>query len=160
MHRLLFICTHNACRSVLSEVILRSRAGTHVVTASAGSAPAGRIHPLTLVHLERHGYPTGGLSSGGYEDVADFKPDAVITVCDRAAGEACPLWLDDTPKIHWGLPDPSHLEGSEASRTAAFNDVIHILEHRADALSGALAGDSAGVDLPDLLKSLAEQKTV
>ncbi len=151
MVKLLFICTHNACRSVLAEVILRARAGEYVTTASAGSAPAGRIHPLTLEHLARHGYPTTALASGGYDDVAEFSPDVVITVCDRAAGEACPLWLDSTPRVHWGLPDPSHLEGSESDRTQAFDQVIGTLEARADALGRALAD---GADRDRLLKEL------
>ncbi len=155
MVRLLFICTHNACRSVLAEVILRARAGDYVATASAGSAPAGRIHPLTLEHLARHGYPTAGLTSGGYDDVADFHPDVVITVCDRAAGEACPLWLDSTPKMHWGLPDPSHLEGSEADRTQAFDRVIGTLEARADALGRALSDGPSSDRLLAELRELA-----
>jgi arsenate reductase len=155
MIKLLFICTHNACRSILAEVIVRDRAGDHVMTASAGSAPSGRIHPLTIEHLTRHGYPTTGLVSGGYEDVGDFKPDVVITVCDRAAGEACPLWLDATPKVHWGLPDPSHLEGTEEERTAAFDSVIATLETRAEALAQTLPLPSGPVGLKAILDKIA-----
>src|SRR5690606_10863263 len=123
--KLLFLCTHNACRSILAEVIARKLGGSRLQVASAGSAPAGRIHPLTLEFLSSAGYSTENLHSQSLDEFRDFNPDAVITVCDRAAGETCPLWLGDTLKIHWGLPDPSH--APEAERALLFQQVADIL---------------------------------
>jgi len=132
--KVLFLCTHNACRSILCEVITRELAGARVETASAGSQPAGSIHPDTLAALTARGYPVRGLASKSLADVQAFQPDWVITVCDRAAGEACPLWLGDIPRVHWGLPDPSHAAGDRRARDAAFEQVITTIERRVRAL--------------------------
>ena len=156
MLKVLFICTHNACRSILAERILGTRAGGLLETASAGSAPGGRVHPLTLSHLHQAGFSTSGLASKGYEDVADFDPDVVITVCDRAAGEACPLWLDATPRVHWGLPDPSHLPGTDAERSAAFARVMQTLERRARALRERVTPGLSRDRIIAILTELAE----
>lgn len=152
----LFVCTHNACRSILAEVIVRTHAGQLLNTASAGSAPGGAVHPLTISHLHQAGYPTTGLASKGYSDVADFDPDVVITVCDRAAGEACPLWLGDTPRVHWGLPDPSHLPGTDSERNAAFASVMQTLERRAQAAAARMTPTMRDQEKIALLADLAE----
>jgi len=133
--KILFLCTHNACRSQLAEAIARQRHGDRWQVASAGSEPAGRVHPLTGPHLARHGYDCRGLASKGLDGVRDFAPDAVITVCDQAAGEACPLWLGAAARGHWGLPDPSRMTGSAAEVARAFDTVIALLEQRLDALA-------------------------
>lgn len=132
--KLLFVCTHNACRSILAEVITRQLLGDQVVVRSAGSNPAGRIHPLTLRFLEDKGYNTKELASQSFDDVRDFDPDIVITVCDRAAAEACPAWLGPAARVHWGLPDPSHSEGDEQAKLLAFEAVMQILASRLTAL--------------------------
>lgn len=132
---LLFVCTHNACRSILAETITRSLAGGRIGVASAGSQPAGVIHPLTVEFLQSRGYPTDSLRSKGFDDLGDFKPDVVITVCDSAANESCPVWLrNDAISVHWGLPDPSHLAGTAAERSAAFMSVAEVLKSRMAAL--------------------------
>jgi arsenate reductase len=133
--RLLFICTHNACRSILGEVITREVAGGRIEVASAGSHPAGRIHPLTLQFLNRQGLPTEDLRSKGFEDLGGFRPDVVITVCDSAAGESCPAWLvEEAVTAHWGLPDPSRQTESPAAIEQDFQDVAEILSARIEAL--------------------------
>lgn len=132
--KILFLCTHNACRSVLGEVITRALAGNRIVAASAGSEPSGKIHPLTLANLEAHGYPVEGLRSKGLDEIEAFAPDVVITVCDSAARESCPVWLGGAVKIHWGLPDPSHITGSEQDKARAFAAVIRTIESRIRAL--------------------------
>ena len=91
--KLLFICTHNRCRSILCEAIANQRAEGVLCAASAGSAPVEAVHPLTLRYLEERGYETAGLMSQSWHDLNAFEPDRVITVCDTAAGEACPLWI-------------------------------------------------------------------
>ena len=130
--KLLFICTHNRCRSILCEAIANQRAEGVLCAASAGSAPVEAVHPLTLRYLEERGYETAGLMSQSWHDLNAFEPDRVITVCDTAAGEACPLWMGDVQKVHWGLPDPSRAEGSDEVIRAAFMAVIDRIESRVD----------------------------
>jgi arsenate reductase len=151
--KLLFVCTHNACRSVLAEVIARELSAGRIISASAGSHPAGRIHPLTLEHLQAAGYPCTGLASQSFDDVAAFEPDAVLTVCDNAANEPCPVWLGASVKSHWGLPDPSHSEGSEA-----FAAVMATIARRIEALLQHPLDDLEPAALQALLDTTAEIK--
>lgn len=132
--KLLFICTHNACRSVLGEVIARTLGKGRLETASAGSAPRGVVHPLTLKYLSKHGYSIEGLTSQSWDELSDFEPDVVITVCDSAAGETCPVWMGTTLKVHWGLPDPSKGHANEQEEVEAFAHVINALEKRINTL--------------------------
>lgn len=128
---LLYLCTHNRCRSILSEAITRQNAKGVIDVRSAGNHPTGEVHPLTLKYLSEMRYDTQGLSSKAF---VNFKPDLVITVCDLAAQEKCPLWLGNTPKLHWGLSDPSKLEGTDEEKRQAFLATIHEIERRVDKL--------------------------
>jgi len=130
--KLLFICTHNRCRSILCEAIASQRGAGSLHAASAGSAPVDAVHPLTLRYLEERGYQATGLQSQSWHDLEDFDPDRVITVCDSAAGEACPLWMGEVDKYHWGLPDPSRAEGDAAAIRNAFMAVIDRIENKVD----------------------------
>ena len=130
--KLLFICTHNRCRSILCEAIASQRGADSLEAASAGSAPVDAVHPLTLRYLEERGYQTTGLQSQSWNDFAAFNPDRVVTVCDSAAGEACPLWMGEVDKRHWGLPDPSRAKGDEAAIRSAFMAVIDRIENKVD----------------------------
>ena len=132
--KLLFICTHNRCRSILCEAIATQRGAGSLQAASAGSAPVDAVHPLTLRYLEERGYQTSGLQSQSWEDLAAFNPDRVVTVCvcDSTAGETCPLWMGEVEKHHWGLPDPSRAEGSAAAIRSAFMAVIDRIENKVD----------------------------
>ena len=132
--KILFICTHNRCRSILGEAITRQLCNDSIQVRSAGSAPAGEVHPETIKNLERHGYKINDLISQSWDDLGDFIPDVTITVCDNAAKEACPLWLGKAIKIHWGLPDPTHASITDKNRTEAFNKVIKTLETRIEKL--------------------------
>lgn len=132
--KVLFLCTHNACRSILAEAIARKIGGARWEVASAGSHPAGRVHPLTLHYLERAGYDTIGLQSKSWDDLQDFQPDIVITVCDQAAGEVCPVWFGKAIKAHWGLSDPSRDTGDPTETEKAFAYTIRLLEGRLSAL--------------------------
>ena len=134
--KLLFICTHNRCRSILSEAITNQRARGILTAASAGSAPIDAVHPLTLRFLQERGYDTAGLVSQSWVDLEAFEPDRVITVCDAAAGEACPIWMTDVEKMHWGLPDPSRVEGDDETIRAAFMSVIDRIELKVDEWMG------------------------
>lgn len=132
--KILFICTHNRCRSILAEAVTRHCGGDRLSARSAGSAPVGEVHPLSLKYLQEAGMSTTGLCSQSWDEHQDWQPDVVITVCDRAAGETCPLWFGRAIRAHWGLADPSALEGSEAQVAAAFRNTIQILQSRVDAL--------------------------
>ena len=130
--KLLFICTHNRCRSILCEAIASQRGVGVLKAASAGSAPVEVVHPLTLRYLEERSYQTAGLRSQSWLDLEGFEPDRVITVCDSAAGEACPLWMGEVEKHRWGLPDPSRVEGDDEAIRSAFMAVIDRIENKVD----------------------------
>ena len=153
---ILFICTHNACRSILAEVVSRKLAGPWFRVASAGSHPVGRVHPLTLQYLEKHKYSCEGLSSKSLDDIKQFKPDIVITVCDSAAGESCPLWLDNAIKLHWGLVDPTAIEGGRGSTARAFDRVVRIVEARVRALLAQAFESQDKRQLETLLKHITD----
>ena len=128
--KLLFICTHNRCRSILAEAITRQFGGPGLEARSAGSQPAGQVHPLSLKYLEEAGIETKGLVSQSWDAHESWAPDVVITVCDQAAGEQCPLWFGKALKVHWGLADPSRLEGSDEKTGEAFRRTIEELQSR------------------------------
>lgn len=135
--KVLVLCTHNRCRSILFEAIARAEAGPEVSVRSAGSEPAGEVHPATLEALTRAGISTEGLHSEGWDSYEAWDPDVVITVCDRAAQEPCPLWLGGAQRLHWGLPDPSLLEGT--AQRQAFAEVIAAIRARLPDLAALAA---------------------
>lgn len=132
--KVLYICTHNRCRSILSEAITNHLSGGLLEARSAGSQPVGEVHPLSLRYLVEAGISTEGLVSQSWDELESFAPDVVITVCDSAAGESCPVWFGKTLKVHWGLSDPSKLEGSEDELADAFRATIAEISQRVEAL--------------------------
>ncbi len=132
--KILYICTHNRCRSILSEAITNTLAQGLIEAKSAGSQPAGMVHPLSLKYLEQTGFSTKGLKSQSWDDFEDFHPDIVLTVCDSAAGEACPLYFGNSLKVHWGLSDPSKVEAGEAETEQAFLACIEQIVERVNQL--------------------------
>ncbi|NND81286.1 MAG: arsenate reductase ArsC [Gammaproteobacteria bacterium] len=132
--RLLFVCTHNRCRSILAEAITRHLAGGKIEVASAGSEPARSVDPRTFKYLQARGIDTKGLMSKSWHDLGDFKPTALITLCDSAAGEPCPVVFAAAVKVHWGIPDPSKLKGSESLTKDAFNATIDLLSARVESV--------------------------
>lgn len=132
--KILYICTHNRCRSILSEAITNQIAGDVIEAKSAGSQPAGVVHPLSLMYLAQTGYAIDGLQSHSWDDYEDFKPDVVVTVCDSAAGEACPLYFSNSLKVHWGLSDPSKIDGNEVQTEQAFIACIDEIVERVQKL--------------------------
>lgn len=149
--KLLFICTHNRCRSILCDAIANQDGQGKLIAKSGGSSPVGQVHPLTLKHLEKHGYSIEGLTSDSWDAHEDFQPDVVVTVCDQAAGESCPVWFGNSIKLHWGLNDPSKLAEDEAKADAAFTDVISIIKDRTAKLGAVadkgLTGDALKTEL-------------
>jgi arsenate reductase (thioredoxin) len=128
--KFLFICTHNRCRSILSEAITNQLSGGRIAAISAGSQPVDGVHPLSIKYLQAKGYSIEGLKSTSWHEIQQEQPDVVITVCDSAAQEVCPLWLGDAIKVHWGLPDPSRLAGSETEIQQMFFAVMDTIEKR------------------------------
>jgi len=129
----LFICTGNSARSILAEGILNKLGQGRFRAYSAGSQPKGEVHPLALATLERLHMPTTGYRSKSWDVfVAPDAPvfDFIFTVCDNAAGEACPLWPGKPVSAHWGVPDPAAVEGSEEQRLKAFKDAALTLRRR------------------------------
>ena len=152
--KLLFICTHNRCRSIIAEAVCNHIGKGQLSAKSAGSQPAGEVHPLSLKYLAKAGIPTAGLQSQSWDDHEAWQPDVVITVCDSAAGESCPVWFGKTTKVHWGLVDPSSMTGTEADIESAFMSTIETLTNRIGALiQNDIQGKSAE-DLRDIFTSL------
>jgi len=132
-YQVLFLCTHNSARSIIAECVMNRLGKGKCIAHSAGSRPRGAIHPLALALLERLGYPIVGLRSKSWQEFAE--PDAprldfVFTVCDDAAEEVCPVWPGQPMSAHWGLPDPSRVEGNDAQRALAFADTHRMLSQR------------------------------
>ncbi|MFT5314067.1 MAG: arsenate reductase [Paraglaciecola sp.] len=132
--KILYICTHNRCRSILSEAITNHVANGLIEARSAGSQPVGEVHPLSLKYLQEAGISTEGLRSQSWDEFEDFAPDIVVTVCDAAAAETCPVWFAHTIKVHWGLADPSKLTGSEQEIAEAFRGTITQITQRVHSL--------------------------
>ena len=129
----LFLCTANSARSIIAESLLNGLGGGRFRASSAGSHPSGRVNPLALEVLAKAGYPTEGLRSKGWDELAakGAPPiDFVITVCDNAAGESCPVFPGRPVSAHWGIPDPAAVEGSEDERRAAFARSLEALRAR------------------------------
>ncbi len=125
--KILFMCTANSCRSVLSEGLFNHLAPEGMKAVSSGSFPSGRLNPRAVSTLRELGVETSGLYSKGSESFQDNPPDIVITVCDKAGGEPCPVYFGAALKTHWGLSDPSDVEGSDEVVQAAFDaTVAHI----------------------------------
>jgi arsenate reductase len=129
----LFICTGNTARSVLGESILRNDGAGRFNAFSAGSHPKGMINPFALKVLGSYGYPTEGFRSKNWDEFARLdapKMDFVFTVCDSAAGEACPIWPGQPMTAHWGIEDPAAVEGSDIQKEAAFVTAFKYLRNR------------------------------
>jgi arsenate reductase len=142
----------------LCEAIARHLSKGRIDAFSAGSQPSGAVHPETLAQLQRRGIDTAGLASASWDSYAELAPDAVITVCDSAAGEQCPLWMGRTAKAHWGLPDPSSIEGSEEERAAAFDKVIRTIERRIARVLSLGNDELSGDALADALSRIAHEE--
>jgi arsenate reductase len=132
-YNVLFLCTGNSARSVLAESLLNHWGRGKFHAYSAGSFPRGEVNPFALDLLRRLNLPTDGLRSKSWDEFAQpGAPDLdfVITVCDDAAGEVCPIWPGHPVTAHWGLPDPATAQGTEADKVAAFRETLRALEHR------------------------------
>ncbi|AXT45814.1 MULTISPECIES: arsenate reductase ArsC [Chromobacterium] len=128
----LFLCTGNACRSILGEAVFNHLAPEGWRAMSAGSQPTGQVHPRSLALLSREGIAAEGCHSKSWDHLP-ATPDIVITVCASAAGETCPAYLGPVLRTHWGVEDPAHATGSDAEIDAAFMSAYRILRARIEA---------------------------
>ncbi|MGZ4978797.1 MAG: arsenate reductase ArsC [Methylobacter sp.] len=130
MLKILILCTGNSCRSVLGEALINHLGGGRFLAFSAGSHPTGKVNENALATLARHGISTEGFSSQSWDEFDEKSIDIAITVCDSAAGEACPVYLNNVVRAHWGLPDPAHVTGSSEVIEQAFEATYTALEKR------------------------------
>ena len=136
----LFLCTHNSARSILAEAALNHVGKGRWRAFSAGSNPRAnqQPHPLALAVLQESGIATEGLRSKSWDEFAGAsapRMDLVITVCDNAAGEVCPIWPGHPATAHWGYADPSAIEGTDGQRRAAFRSTLQAIVERARMLA-------------------------
>jgi arsenate reductase len=129
----LFLCTGNSARSVMAEVLLNHWGKGKFQAFSAGSHPKGEVHPLTIAQLRSAHLPTDGLASKSWDVFARkgaAQMDFIITVCDNAAGEVCPVWPGQPVTAHWSFPDPAAATGADADKRKIFADVYRSIEMR------------------------------
>jgi len=129
----LFLCTGNSARSIIAESILRRLGAGKFVAYSAGSQPRGQVNPLAIEVLKAFNFPTDGMRSKSWEEFATADApnlDFVFTVCDDAAGEACPVWPGQPMTAHWGIPDPAAVEGSDVDKKRAFTLAYKAMNQR------------------------------
>ncbi|GLQ90979.1 arsenate reductase ArsC [Dyella flagellata] len=135
-YRVLFLCTGNSARSIMAEALLSVLGKERFEAYSAGSSPTGKVQPIAEQLAREFGY-TQPLRSKSWDEFAgpNSPPiDMIITVCDNAAGEVCPIWPGHPVTAHWGVPDPAAIEGSQEVRRRAFQAAWMMLKHRVDLL--------------------------
>ena len=132
-NHVLFLCTGNSARSIMSEVMMNAMSHGRFIAHSAGSHPGGRVNPMAIELLQKNRLPTDGLRSKSWDEFA--RPDApqldfVFTVCDDAAGEVCPIWPGQPVTAHWGVEDPAAVAGDDDTRRKAFFRAFTTLQRR------------------------------
>jgi protein-tyrosine-phosphatase len=138
IYNVLFLCTGNSARSVLAESILQKDGAGRFRAFSAGSQPKGQVNPFALKVLRSLDYPADGFRSKSWLEFAESnapRMDFVFTVCDSAAGEACPVWPGHPMTAHWGVEDPAAVEGTDLAKEAAFVAAFRYLKNRIAAFS-------------------------
>ena len=132
-YKVLFLCTGNSARSIMAEALLNDRGQGRFRAFSAGSFPKGAVHPLAIETLARSGLATDGLRSKSWNEFAGAdapRIDFVVTVCDNAAAEPCPVWPGAPVTAHWGIADPAAVAGADEDRRRAFTSAFHALDAR------------------------------
>ena len=155
-YTVLFLCTGNSARSILAEAILNKVGAGRFQAYSAGSQPRGAVNPYALELLKRLDYNISQFRSKPWDEFASAdspKLDFVITVCDNAAGEVCPIWPGQPMTAHWGMPDPAAVEGSPAEIAVAFADTYRMLNNRLSTFANLKI---SGLDRMSLQKKVAD----
>ncbi len=162
-YRVLFLCTGNSARSIMAESLLRHWGKGEFVAYSAGSQPKGEVHPLAIDLLDRLRLPTEGLRSKSWDEFA--KPDApqldfVITVCDNAKGEVCPIWPGQPMTAHWGVVDPAAATGTDRDKIYAFRKALLELENRIKVLTSLPLRALDRIKLQHHLDALGQKRII
>ena len=131
---ILFLCTGNSCRSIMAEALMNHLGEGRYRAYSAGSRPTGTVHPRALETLARHQIPVDTPQSRSWDEFTDIAFDDVVTVCDAAAAESCPIFPGKARKHHWSTPDPAHATGSDSEIEAAFDQAFGMLKARIEKL--------------------------
>ena len=160
IYNVLFLCTHNSARSIMAEVITSHVGRGRFKGFSAGSHPGGRPNPFALETLRRLDLPTEGVYSKAWDEFA--KPGApvmefVMTVCDNAAGEVCPLWPGQPISAHWGVEDPSTFEGTDEEKLREFGRVANILKRRIELFTSLPLDKLDRMKLGKTMKDIGKQ---
>lgn len=154
LRQVLVLCTGNSARSILGEVLINELGGGELRAFSAGSSPTGRVNPGAIDKLKREGHAIDGLESKSWDRFSgDDAPhiDIVITVCDNAAGDSCPVWNGAPITTHWGIPDPANAEASDAETRAAFDRAYEQLRWRIEAMLALPFEDLSAAELATAL---------
>lgn len=136
-YNILFLCTGNSARSIMAEALATTESGGRLVGYSAGSHPGGTVNPFAIEMIRPLGYPVEKLRSKNWDEFAAPgapKMDFIVTVCDNAAGEVCPVWPGQPMMAHWGFPDPAAVTGSDEEKRRAFRSVFHGIRGRLQTL--------------------------
>jgi arsenate reductase len=160
-YNVLFLCTHNSARSILAEAIMNRLGGGNFKAFSAGSQPRGQVHPFALDLLRNAGHNVSELRSKSWQEFS--RPgapplDFVFTVCDNAANEACPVWPGQPMTAHWGVPDPSLVEGSQPERRLAFADTMRMLSQRISIFMSLPFGSLDKMSLQNRLREIGHSQ--
>ncbi len=155
----LFVCTGNSARSILAEALMNHVGASRFRAFSAGSHPTGQVHPLALQTLVRLHLPSGSYRSKSWEEFAGADAptlDFVFTVCDQAAGEACPVWPGQPVSAHWGMPDPAAVQGSEDAKQQAFMNTAVLLKRRIELLLALPLASLDRLSLQNAVRSIGQ----
>jgi arsenate reductase (thioredoxin) len=162
IYNVLFLCTGNSARSILAESLLNSLGEGRFRAFSAGSFPKGQVHPMALELLKRSSLPSEGFRSKSWDEFAapGAPPiDFVITVCDNAAGEVCPVWPGKPMTAHWGIADPAAIEGTDAEKAFAFRKALMELETRVKLFTSLPIGSLDSMTLQARLRQIGRTST-
>ena len=160
-YNVLFLCTGNSARSIMAEVMMNHLGRGRFRAYSAGSHPNGKVNPGALEALASSGLPTTGLRSKGWEEFA--RPgapalDFIITVCDNAASETCPVWPGKPATAHWGVPDPAAVDGTDDEKKSAFRGAMNVLRRRIELLAALPLDGLDRLSIQENLKQIARQR--
>lgn len=161
VYNVLFLCTGNSARSIMAEAVLNQLGGGMFRAYSAGSHPAGAVNPYALDLLQRNRFRTDGLRSKSWDEFAQPGApvmDFVLTVCDKAAGEVCPVWPGQPMSAHWGVEDPAEFQGTEEEKHRAFSSVFMTLRTRVGLLVNLPIEKLDKLSLQKELHSIAKQR--
>ena len=162
LYNVLFLCTGNSARSILAESLLIHWGKGKFCAFSAGSFPKGQVHPMAIELLKRMKLPAEGFRSKSWDEFAapGAPPiDFVITVCDNAAGEVCPVWPGNPMTAHWGIADPAAVEGTDAVKALAFRKALKELEARVTLLTSLPIGSLDRMPLQAQLRQIGSTST-